>query len=543
MSENEKMTKPKSRKGLVIAGIIAAVLLLTAGIIFGVTRSSKLKPAPKVAIDKSTPESYLRGVLQNELNGAVDNVYLYFANILKDFDITNFNVNVDMKAEPSAAFLEFFSGSIGLDISCVKNILFNINTTMCKGDQDMTYGLGINDVDVVSYRIISKSKDGKMYMNIPEVFSKAFLVKLDQTTGEMTSEFLDLYAKLLKAFAVDKTRLQNMISHYLDIIAQSDHKVNMTNGIYDIDTLSMEATSFSGAMDIGTFDKILISILEEVKKDTEFQDFVKEIVETLNYVNEYLHIYDSLNLEDFNAGIDELIADLKQNVEDPEYSKLPLFNYIMYVDSNDSLCAVKFDFDDGIKFSVGSVTDGKNEVSEIYFDTDEDITVTLKGKGVKENDILTKEYDLYVNNYDTEGPVRLFTMNLDNFDLASLKKGIAKGRASIGDFNKEVLAEIPLVSDMKFIFDYNYDSRVKGNVKVGTLYKDQDFLNINMDVILKKGSKVSIPKGDAVETTVETLNTDMIQYLDYNPIMSNLEKAGCSDLVTQIMMLLMSDAF
>ena len=87
MSENEKMTKPKSKKGLVIAGIVAAVLLLTAGIIFGVTRSSKLKPSPKVAIDKSTPESYLRGVLQNELNGAVDNVYLYFANIAKTKDI------------------------------------------------------------------------------------------------------------------------------------------------------------------------------------------------------------------------------------------------------------------------------------------------------------------------------------------------------------------------------------------------------------------------------------------------------------------------
>ena len=519
--QKKRETKMKnSKKIFAIAGSILAVGIIAALIIIFAARGSV--SFSKEQIDKSTPQSYLNGVIKYNLNEGFKD-FSGGLDVLKNFDISDFGSKTQMTVIPSDLFYSVINPLAGVDLSCIKSLTLDFNVNRKKTDLGMYYKLGANDVDIVSADIRFKSSSNRLYVNVPEVLTKPMVMKDKSLSIAKMGDVYGIYDSLFEFLKKDFGKYTKNIYKYVDIIFNSESTVQLGKDLNG-------QACFIGQIDEATLEKFLVVFLEDVKKDKDIKKLVKDFSKTLADWDGT-----SFSEDDFESGIDEAIASIKQKIETLSGENEITLAYEISIDENDIINSNRLTANDYVTVFSSNIVNGNKNTFDLEFTIPDEGSLAVKGEGITENNLHNGKYVLYFQNDVNDVPVDVFSVVFENFDLAEYKKGGANGSFSITDFNPELDDIFDYFSDMKIVFDYNDYSKT-GIAGVNVLIADQDFVKLEIKSVLGKSESINVSEKDALVCDIEEISNVITTNIDYMnlPIISNLTNAGCIDLITQL---------
>ena len=256
------------KKVFAIAGSIIAVAVIAVLIVL----FAKKGPS-KVAIDKTTPQTYLNGVLKNGLSETSKEFSDQFAKVFKDVDFKNFKTTSNIKLNFTPTFYSIVNPMAGIELDSVKSIGITTSVGRKKNASGLLYRLGLNDVELATVDV--RLNNNKMYVEAPGVLTKGFILNdaakqgLDLDTFTKMYDLVDFYMELLGSTG---SRYLSTATKYVDILVNADSKVTFINDKYG-------QTAFDWTLDGQTMKNFLIEFLSDVKKDKKLLKDVQAALE------------------------------------------------------------------------------------------------------------------------------------------------------------------------------------------------------------------------------------------------------------------------
>ena len=262
------------------------------------------KGPSKVAIDKTTPQTYLNGVLKNGLSETSKEFSDQFAKVFKDVDFKNFKTTSNIKLNFTPTFYSIVNPMAGIELDSVKSIGLTTSVGRKKDASGLLYRLGLNDVELATVDV--RLNNNKMYVEAPGVLTKGFILNdaakqgFDLDTFTKMYDLVDFYMELLGSTG---SRYLSTATKYVDILVNADSKVTFINDKYG-------QTAFDWTLDGQTMKNFLIEFLSDVKKDKKLLKDVQEALDVLEkFAGSKLADY---NNEEMVQNIDGIIEEVKE---------------------------------------------------------------------------------------------------------------------------------------------------------------------------------------------------------------------------------------
>jgi hypothetical protein len=250
-----------------------------------------------------------------------------------------------------------------------------------------SFGLSLNQVDIVTFEILMNTLNQEFFMRIPEL-SPAYL-KQSLDTGEFDSE---KYTELLKLLTPERTA--DFLKRYTNIIADNMNEVELSkNEEVSVDALTANCTKLTITVDNESLYDITSAILKEAKED--------------EYIYDLLPLFE-VSESEFKDAVDEAQDSLKDSLES-EMSDDSSLEMNVYVNDRGEIIGRDFEVEeDGSSLgSFGYMNLGKNSNNEfsLYYE-DMDGNKILEGNGTqtKKDDAYTGEIELVINDPTGEFP-------------------------------------------------------------------------------------------------------------------------------------------
>lgn len=494
------------KKVFAIAGSIIAVAVIAVLIVL----FAKKGPS-KVAIDKTTPQTYLNGVLKNGLSETSKEFSDQFAKVFKDVDFKNFKTTSNIKLNFTPTFYSIVNPMAGIELDSVKSIGLTTSVERKKDASGLLYRLGLNDVELATVDV--RLNNNKMYIEAPGVLTKGFILNdaakqgLDLGTFTKMYDLVDFYMELLGSTG---SRYLSTATKYVDILVNADSKVTFINDKYG-------QTAFDWTLDGQTMKNFLIEFLSDVKKDKKLLKDVQEALEVLEkFAGSKLADY---NNEEMVQNIDGIIEEVKEI----DASEIPDCLYTISINSEDKVTGMSFVFEDLISGNFYLIPE-KNIFScnlSVYLDGD---SISVNGNGKTSDTIFDGEF---VVSYDGKD---IMTFGFEGFDFEK-----NTGKIVLGNFNPEMDAVFPYFSVMKMVFDVKSASIKQSQADILVTIADKEFITGNYTTDISKSDGINIPTKDVeIIEDVNSLSQNFMNYIDLTALMDNLQKTGCADLIAQL---------
>jgi hypothetical protein len=255
------------------------------------------------------------------------------------------------------------------------------------GDMYESFGLSLNQVDIVTLEILMSTLNEEFFMRIPELSPAYLRQSLD--TGEFDSE---KYSEQLKLLTPERTA--DFLKRYTNIIADNMNEVELSkNEEVSVDALTANCTKLTITVDTESLYDITSAILKEAKED--------------EYIYDLLPLFEVTESE-FKDAIDEAQDSLKDSLES-EMSDDSSLEMNVYVNDRGEIIGRDFEVEEegNSLGSFGYMNLGKNNNNEfsLYYE-DMDGNKILEGNGTqtKKDDAYTGEIDLEINDPTGEFP-------------------------------------------------------------------------------------------------------------------------------------------
>ena len=212
---------------------------------------------------KGSPESYYRYIAKKDRDKAVDKVVKSYNAMTKSIKLNDQQKKSTIKVEAGDALKPMLS-SVGLES-------MEIETNAKVKDKVATSKsvLKVNGKDALSYNLYADYKDGKVYMQIPEL-SDAYLdySNLGDVDGQVN------YVKAAGAVmdkVPDGDTLENVLTTYSDIVYDNLTGVTKKNQTVKVEGISKECTVLTAKADSKKVCDIAAKMAKQLKKDKDIQ--------------------------------------------------------------------------------------------------------------------------------------------------------------------------------------------------------------------------------------------------------------------------------
>ena len=252
----------KSKKKYIIAAVIA-VLLVAVG-----AAAANYDTLSNFIRSKGSPESYYRYIAKKDRDKAVDKVVKSYNAMTKSIKLNDQQKKSTIKVEAGDALKPMLS-SVGLES-------MEIETNAKVKDKVATSKsvLKVNGKDAMSYNLYADYKDGKVYMQIPEL-SDAYLdySNLGDVDGQVN------YVKAAGAVmdkVPDGDTLENVLTTYSDIVYDNLTGVTKKNQTVKVEGISKECTVLTAKADSKKVCDIAAKMAKQLKKDKDIKAIIEK---------------------------------------------------------------------------------------------------------------------------------------------------------------------------------------------------------------------------------------------------------------------------
>lgn len=463
----------KSKKKYIIAAVIA-VLLVAVG-----AAAANYDTLSNFIRSKGSPESYYRYIAKKDRDKAVDKVVKSYNAMTKSIKLNDQQKKSTIKVEAGDALKPMLS-SVGLES-------MEIETNAKVKDKVATSKsvLKVNGKDAMSYNLYADYKDGKVYMQIPEL-SDAYLdySNLGDVDGQVN------YVKAAGAVmdkVPDGDTLENVLTTYSDIVYDNLTGVTKKNQTVKVEGISKECTVLTAKADSKKVCDIAAKMAKQLKKDKD----IKAIIEKA----------DKSAYTQFKDGVSEFEKELA--AEDASKENINL-EAALYVDKSGEVVGRTYSAktEDGNTIEIRSFLPKKGNKFgyELSFVVDKTEYAKLSGKGeMKSGKVNAKLYasvdasllEDVSKEYITDGE-KFLSIEVKNMDVQALEKGSCKGEIIIKvDENK-----MPAFALYSLDWTFEGDTK-KARSEIKVLSGSSAMVTLNIASEDGEDPKVSAPAADA----------------------------------------------
>ena len=496
-----------------------------------------------------SPEKYLAYVLKDNFGESIDDGLTAYEEYKNAYDFNNVDTNIKVEValgdelsdylKKEAEDYYYYSPELEY-LTWIKKAHLEYGLNSFKDENEIRAKIGANDVDVISLEL-SASKDGDVYMNVPELFTNTIHIKVDPETLKEILNLKDKLGKIYKELP-SKPELQSISKKYLKAVFDNVKDVERANDVITVEDISAKATVLTMDLDDELLTAIKVDVLTEFLNDKEFEKIWKRVYDACEEI-----VADSGNAIPDKADSYEEIKKNAQEALDEAKEKLALYkdgqleNSVratikFYVDNKGSLsgCAIS-DGDYDLSFIQPS-KDGRFGVEAVmkgFGDTEDFDTITITGTGKESASVITanltaiadkeKLFDIVINNIDKD----LNKKGEGSFDIAITN--IEFGEDSESDL--EVLKDI--IGDTNVGFYYKgYISKKDSDVTFALGNGNKDLFSFKVTTEVKGGSSIkSVNTENALDLDFESDESakELINALDESTLANKLREAGASE--------------
>lgn len=541
----------------ILAAVLSGVVVVgaaTTGIIFATSKKSS-----SVKINKSTPETYLTSSIEKKLFDGIAKSNAKYELIKKNIDFNDAKSNITMNISLDKAIRSLINDLIyeltysdDIDIDWLNSLNLGIESNICQGKESLVYNVGINNQNLVTLDGRLDFPAGKFYFGETSLLKKWLYYEDNEEVLSQASEMMKKYPSLYKLVPSNK-ELVSFIQKYLGVIKAQVKDVEITKD-YDVSvgSISEKGTKLAGGFTYNQIIAIVKNFLTTVRDDQELKNYVLKVIKTVNDVLPEdskvpeLENFDYQIITDFlNGYLDEV-----ESWEDEGFGSTKLIDFALLLNAKDDIIGTEINVSDVGKLNYAKAKQNENFESNFVVKV-EDYKFTVATTGTEKDGILSSKTKVsYQDSYDK---AKLCDIGFENFDLKSYQKGITNGTVSIGGFSEdgiEILEDF--LDDVFNIYNRTLNSVLETlasfslevtntnstynntNATIGVKFQKKTLGTIDYKSTLSKGTPVSFPTNAENVEDVDDWTSFLLENIDFDAVMSLLEKCGCSDEILEI---------
>ncbi|MBQ8815952.1 MAG: zinc-ribbon domain-containing protein [Lachnospiraceae bacterium] len=517
-------TSFKGKKGIVIAGAGAAVLLV------GALSASAMTNFVRSTF--SSPEKYFSYVMEKEADEAAATITNYYENfIVNNIDLTNKSASAELTVELGEELRDLI-GFTGVDISWLENVKLGVDANIKNEAIGLALKLAANGTDFISANLAASGSEEELYIQVPEL-NKTYIgfdfTDADIYYDDSAWEILEGLPSVLP----ESKDVEALLAKYVGIALNCIDDVDKDKDTVKAGGVSQKCTVLEATIDDKTLADMLEAVLEEMEKDKDLEKLIKKTVEAADELGADLDADDVY--DEFLDGIDYMLDELDY------FSALGDSEIVLTVWVNgdgevigsgieaDGMVSSSVMTRDGSKFGYECVVE--TEVYSYY--SYEPIAITLEGSGKISGDKLNGEFALEYNNSG------ILDITVADYNMETVKEGYLNGTIT-ASLSKAAasLATSALGSEAAILSAYlDYDivldmeSSAKGtNVSLAIMDGEDMFAKLTIAGKTGSGSKVSIPADkNVIDGTDYDDLEEWLDGMDLDALLEKLEdKVGVS---------------
>lgn len=506
MEEEPVVQKKKSVLPKVLIAVVA-VVAVAVGLFFGfkdaiVSKFTSLMPA----------ETQLQMAYKGAAEDWGKGTGIYITEVEKNLDMVTTSaskgtlaIDVNQLILQQLLGMDIGVNRIYMDYEVIQNVdAFGVYAT-----------LGLEETDIVSMDITMDMEKGKMMILIPEMSDQAIERELELTQEDLEyysqmAEMQDMYSAILP----DAEYAEEFIPKYIGVAFKAIDEVERVKDTLEVGGISQKATSLTVTFDADMVEKVGKAVVDELKKDEEFEKNLKELYETTMEMSgeeagDWADAYEEA-LDEIELMFEELAKseEVQEGIE-----------FVTWVDSNNEIIGIE-----AAERIMWTSAKEKEKIAHEFVLTEssrneERVKVLIEGKEVEGT--FSGEIALFVEKEE-----------IIVFDIQKYK---------ITDKGMDYIAEATIKSEM--LEALTGESVLLGDIMLRMeMTSSEEASNLvvkasvnNMECIsMEISGEVSTDKKEIEYPDNVTSDMEAWSYtLDLTKVIDNLEKSGLSEILLQ----------
>uniref|UniRef100_UPI0025D84DA9 hypothetical protein n=1 Tax=Eubacterium sp. TaxID=142586 RepID=UPI0025D84DA9 len=489
---------PSSRGGFkkfVLAAI--AILVIAAGII---TFAFKGKVVNAFKLHTLSPSKYYEWVMKKSYKKVKKDrmdLYKYTYDILTADEK---GVEGSVNAKAGKDLVKLVEG-LGQDTKGLESVGAEFSAGTTKDTVSITASGKLNDKTFASVEAGATKDLKSVYAGVPEISDKyvdfSSLIEKNASRKQI-DKYLEKASKLdfkklipTPEFVEDES--DKYFDVYLDFVVKNK-MVSKSSETVEASGVKAKMTALDCDFDGEDVCDLAVDFLEEVKDDEKVDDYVKDLVKTIeDATGEDLGIskYDEQKKEAIDKSI-EAIKDSKDKMKD--YKNI--LKMTVYVDGEGDVAGYDIKVSDGkkdneiLESKSVLVVNGKKFGYEMLVDTKTGISYGIEGSGNANFSNTSGDFEIYVNDNDKKYTAKA---ELKNCDTTKLLKGYFKGDIIISS------DDIPKVKDLEIKFSID-EKRLDTTVGVVVSVDGKEYGNVDFSLKFTDDPK-EVKPGDTIDAS------------------------------------------
>lgn len=527
-AETEAPAKPKKKKTGLIAGILAAVIVVAAavGIFLNMDSVNGF-----VGRTFKSPEDYLMDVESDAIKEYSAELMHNYGKALESYGKNQNALQNAVKSEVgivlgddilAGAEAALQQQGMMMELDWLSDIKLSIDTNRQDTATQVGLGIGLGNTHLLSADVIFNMANGIGYVAIPE-WNKTYLsgdffdgMPMDQMQ-DMLTESMERNEKLVKALPSEE-EMSELIDTYANILLSGITNVDKQTDTVTIDDVSQKMVVLTAKLT----EKEILNIMEDILKTAQKD---KTIEKTLKAVGDYANEAGELNFgyyepvdmyQEFTDAVAEALESLavaKGEASDGNYLKLKV-----YVDMKNNVRG----------HAVSAYSDGEKEGETISWMTvakDDTIyteaelaRVRITGEKTEKKDTSDGHYTLYVDGEEI-GTLKFKDLTETSGTLRLIPSEETLNNVLSG-------SGIPSILGQNLALEWSYDMQdAKSSSEVKILVGSKTLLQLTVSSEAGEGGKITIPT-DVVRMENEADVRQWMQNADFDELVKALEAAG-----------------
>lgn len=525
--------QPENKKTKISKGKIVLLAILGVVVVAAVVALLNMNAIRAFFVRNSSPASFMQTVEGDAVGSLVDSITDTYGKILDSAGKPGgFTGSVEIQLSDSTmTMLNSLMAQQGanMDLSWLSSIVLNTQSQWDGNRSLVNVGVGLGDVQIITFQIITDMEQMKMWLAIPEL-SQQYLVtdltdyySLNVQMGDTTAVMQEAQAMLrgLLERMPQEEVVNSLLKKYIGIVLGCMNDVEKQETTLKLNGLEQNCTELKTTITPENVLDIGQKLLSEVKSDAQ----IKEIILGMgDFAAENGAVEDGQQLYDqFIAQIESLLEQLESQKEDlvAQAGDGVLVVYD-YVDGQNRIIGRGVEMTNSDSSSAGSfryytVTQGDKFSFEANLGE-----LVITGDGTTNGNLVNGGYLV------TAQDMEVLEVEVENWDQVRWEQGLPCGtlRLSLGaDLLNQIsgAAEMaPLISQMQLevVFDVQED---QADVQVGVLSSGMEILTLHMNGTGTEGGEISIPT-DGVDVEDSQALTQWAMGVDFTQLLENLSE-------------------